>query len=248
MRVLLVTSQVTYIPNNYRGILDALFEKSAQHIAGLVLLTTLNSTWLKKLAGLYAYGCYRIANTATRNILALPKNERAGLFEKRGLPVLRAESMNDTATIEWVKSQDIDMIVNVRTRCIYKNTILNLPRFGCLNVHHGLLPKYRGTMCDLYALSENRPAGFSIHQMVKKIDDGRIFHVEEVSSGEDNDYIEYLGRTAYREGLALAGIINEIAEKDALPEGQENACDDVVFTKTPEYAGIKKLQKLGMIL
>ena len=47
MRVLLVTSQVTYIPNNYRGILDALFEKSAQHIAGLVLLTTLNSTWLK---------------------------------------------------------------------------------------------------------------------------------------------------------------------------------------------------------
>ena len=156
--------------------------------------------------------------------------------------------MNEDWLVDWVQSNEIDLIINLRTRCIYKEAILNAPRLGCLNIHHGILPKYRGTLCDLYALSEDRPAGFTIHGMVKKIDAGRIYHAEEVSDGSEKDYVHYLSQTAYKEGMALADLLEEVVRSGALPEGEPNTTEKVVFTKTPQRPEILKLKEMGMRL
>ena len=157
--------------------------------------------------------------------------------------------MNDVFIVNWVRDNNIDLIINIRTRCIYKNEILNSPKFGCINVHHGILPKYRGTLCDLYALADSRPAGFTIHTMNEKIDDGDILLTCEVSDGKEKDYMKYLTKASAIEADKIAKIINFVANNHSLPKGRGNKADEVIYTKTPRsWFEIKSLKSKGMVL
>ncbi len=248
LRTLLVTSEVTYVPSNYFQLFQTVLDGAGAHVAGLAILRGLNRALAKSTLGLFALGCNRVASTLVTNILRLPLKQREKLFRARNLPVLRWDSMNDAEAVEWVRANDIDLVINLRTRCIYKPDILNAPRLGCLNIHHGLLPVYRGTLCDLYALSENRPAGFTIHKMNEKIDAGVLYHVEATAKGFEPDYIGYLGKTGEREGRALVKLLDEIAASGALPDGQPNVCEKPIFTRNPKREQISQLKAKGMKL
>jgi len=248
MNILLVTSDVTYIPRNYADVFETLLEQAGDHIVGLVVLKEFSWSLIKRTVGLYSIGCTGLASALTRNMLGLLLERRGKLFCKEHLPVKHADTMNSPEMCEWIREQHIDLIINLRTRCIYKKPILEAPRLGCVNVHHGLLPKYRGTLCDLYALNENRPAGFTIHQMNERVDAGRILAKETVSEPGEKDYLAYLTRSSKAEGEALARLIQEIVERDVLPTGEPNTCEDPVFTRTPGPEELKALLAQGMIL
>jgi len=248
MRVLLVSSDVTYVPRNYADVFETLLDRAGEHMAGLIVLKEFSWSLIKRTAGLYAIGCTGLASALTGNMFRLALNCRGKLFRKRGLPVRRATSMNSLEMSEWVRELRIDLIINLRTRCIYKTPILDAPRLGCINVHHGLLPEYRGTLCDLFALSENRPAGFTVHQMNERVDAGRILVKETVSEPGEKNYLSYLARTGQTEGESLARLIHEIAEQDAMPTGEPNTCQNPVFNRTPNSNVLKALRAEGMIL
>lgn len=254
MKVLLVTSQITYVPRNYLDLFEELFARAGAHIAGLVLLQNASPRLLAQSAGIFALGAPGIASSIFRNFAELPLRRRERLFEERGLPVLRSSTMNDATMVSFVRDQGIDLVVNARTRCIYKREVLEAPRLGCINIHHGILPRYRGTMCDLYALYEGRPAGFTIHQMNEKIDAGRIFLVREMSRAGELDYPAYLGRTGAEEGRALAELVLDVAERGALPAGTPNtpteadAAGGVVFTRNPKRHQIRAMKRAGLRL
>jgi methionyl-tRNA formyltransferase len=252
MKSVLVTSRVTYVPQNYLHALRGALESAPGEIAGLVLLDNLEYSLLGRAAGLYALGCPRLASTLSVNILGLSVgiDPRVKLFEKAGLPVVQFESMNSTEALNWIGDNEIDLIVNMRTRCVYKEQILNKPRLGCINIHHGLLPDYRGTMCDLYALAEGRAAGFSIHVMTKKIDAGPILRRYVVSppgSGH-RDYVEYLESASRIEGVVLADLLKEIAKRDEIPDGIANEARIPVYSRNPDRSGIRRLRDGGLAL
>lgn len=249
LRVIFVTSQVTYVPRNYEDLFSEFFKHVEDvEVAGLILLNNLDLPLLKSVAGLKYLGANKVQRTLCKNIFTLPLKKREKIFKKRNIEVKSFKTMNDKEAVEWVKSKNIDVIVNVRTRCIYKNEILSVPRLGCINIHHGILPKYRGTMCDLYALSENRSTGFTIHQMNKKIDDGVIFKAIEVSSGTHQDYIDYLQIGASVEGQELAELMSETSRLGHFPKGIANQCEQKIYTKNPTREQVKKFKKNGMIL
>jgi methionyl-tRNA formyltransferase len=249
LRVVFVTSKVTYVPRNYEDLFTEFFKNISNiEVAGLILLDNLDLSLIKSVAGLKYLGANKVQRTLIKNIIYLPLKKREKLFQKRNIEVKEFKSMNDAEAIEWCNKKDIDVIINVRTRCIYKTDILQTPKLGCINIHHGILPTYRGTMCDLYALSENRPAGFTIHQMNKKIDDGVIFKATEVSQGEHNDYIDYLQVGAAIEGKDLAELMNETSKLGNFPAGQINKCDSKIYTKNPTREQVKYFKKNGMKL
>lgn len=252
MKVLLVTSLLTYMPRNYLDLFDALLREVPDYIHGLVLLDNLDHKVLKSIIGLPLLGASNVFTELLTNIAKLPLRERERLMERHHKKVYKIKSMNSKEAIEITKNANIDLIINLRTRDIYKKEILAAPNYGCLNIHHGLLPKYRGTMCDLYALSEGRPAGFSIHMMNEKIDAGDIHQVVTVAQGEEKNYIEYLGKTAAVEGRALASLLRsfhrEIETTGALPKGEANQSSEKVYTKNPTRAQVAQMKKKGMIL
>jgi len=239
VKVLLVTSQITYVPNNDQILFDKLLEKVNPAIAGLVLIQNFSFDLILKTIWLYGMGCTNFATTLFKNIVGLPFQKREKVFKKRKLPVFQAKTMNDPKIVSWVKKNKIDLIINIRTRCIYKQDILSSPRLGCINVHHGLLPKYRGIFCDLYSLYEKRPAGITIHKMSEKLDDGRIIYKKRISQSFDNDYMKYLEKTGQEEADMIIKLMRYIEQKGSLPKGTSNYSEQVIYTKTPpisEYA------------
>lgn len=248
MKILLVTSQITYIPNNCLDFLSEVMNKNSKHIVGLVLINNLSFDLLPKTLWLYGMGCTNFANTLIRNTYELLLGKRERLFRKNSLPVFKVNSMNDPKIIDWVKENEINLIINLRTRCIYKKEILNIPSFGCINVHHGLLPKYRGIFGDLYALYENRPAGISIHLMSEKIDEGQILYTKAISNNGERNYIKYLSRTGHEEAILVTKLLIHIEQYGDVPKGMENKSTQPIYTKTPNKYDIRKMQKGGIIL
>ena len=248
MKVVIVSSQLTYVPDNYRSFYRTLLEHDSDHdVVGLILLKNVNFQILKSLLGLSLIGAKMITKHLVQNLLSIPKAQNEKLFLENGRWVKSFESMNDPEAIQFIKDQQIDLVINARTRCIYKNEILKAPKWGCLNIHHGLLPEYRGTLCDLYALTEQRDAGFSIHHMTSKIDAGIIYKKVCVSR-EMKDYPQYLKLAATKEGQVLCELISEIKRLRKLPQGQSNHCAKPLYTKNPTRLQIKNFLKQGFIL
>ncbi|HAZ14525.1 MAG: hypothetical protein A2X86_15450 [Bdellovibrionales bacterium GWA2_49_15] len=250
MRALLATSQITYVPDNYAPLFKELLPKHAHQIKGIILLQNLNFSVVTKALGLYAMGARRTGRGFLHNILkaSVRLDPREELARKFNIPIYKFESMNCDKALQLVKNLEIDVVVNMRTRCIYKRPILEAPRLGCLNIHHGLLPEYRGTLCDLYALSQGRPAGFSIHHMVEKVDAGVLYKRCEVSQGDKN-YQEYLKRSAGAEAKALSEIFSYVEKEGRLPEPLAiSSSTPHHYSKTPNKNQIRAMIDQGLIL
>lgn len=246
MKVILVTSEITYCPQNYTQALEAVLKYSREHIVGVIIIKISLFSVYKNIAYLRFAGCNNMQRTLSENIRESHSKQKELLFKNHSIPVIYAKDVNDDDVISWLKQTKNDLIINMRTRCIYKEHVLKIPQLGCINVHHGILPEQRGLFCDLYALADNRSVGFTIHKMTERIDGGPIFYQETFE--KDKNYMSYLKRVSSREGAAVANFINEVAQKGVLPEGRPNICNKPVVTTTPKFRTIKQLQHKGMIL
>lgn len=97
------------------------------------------------------------------------------LAQRYGFPLLPAESVNAEAYLGQVRALAPDVIVSVAAPEIFRKPLLSIPRYGCLNIHSGRLPKYRGMMPTFWQLKHGEPAvTVTIHEMVEKLDAGDI--------------------------------------------------------------------------
>lgn len=92
-----------------------------------------------------------------------------------GLPVLQPARARDAAFIEQLSQLQPDLIVVAAYGQILPQALLDLPRFGCLNVHTSLLPKYRGAAPIQWAILDGeRETGVTIMRMDAGLDTGGI--------------------------------------------------------------------------
>lgn len=98
---------------------------------------------------------------------------------KIGLNVKNLKNL-DSALIDDVRSLNPDIIFSVYYRKILSRELLQLPRRGCVNIHPGLLPKYRGTTPTAWAIQNGETTfGITIHYMDEGIDTGDILVQQE---------------------------------------------------------------------
>jgi len=97
------------------------------------------------------------------------------LAEKLSLPVLQPLKARDENFISELRELKSDLMVVVAYGQILPQTILDLPRFGCLNVHTSLLPKYRGAAPIQWAIADGEPeTGVTIMKMDAGLDTGPV--------------------------------------------------------------------------
>jgi methionyl-tRNA formyltransferase len=97
------------------------------------------------------------------------------LAEKLKLPVLQPLKARDEKFISELRGLKPDLIVVVAYGQILPQTILDLPQFGCVNVHTSLLPKYRGAAPIQWAIADGEPeTGVTIMQMDAGLDTGPV--------------------------------------------------------------------------
>jgi methionyl-tRNA formyltransferase len=91
------------------------------------------------------------------------------------LPVLQPERARNEDFIQQLRQLQPDLIVVAAYGQILPKAILELPRFGCLNVHTSLLPKYRGAAPIQWAILDGQPeTGVTIMKMDAGLDTGDI--------------------------------------------------------------------------
>lgn len=101
------------------------------------------------------------------------------------LPVFQPEKMRDGTAYEILKELHPDIIVVVAYGRILPDDILALPKFGCVNVHGSLLPKYRGSAPIQWAvLNGDRVSGVSTMYLASEMDSGDVIYRQETEIGE----------------------------------------------------------------
>src|ERR1017187_9671867 len=107
--------------------------------------------------------------------LKLQPSPVKSLALKINLPVLQPERARDEQFIGELRALKPDLIVVVAYGHILPQTILDLPKFGCLNVHTSLLPKYRGAAPIQWAIASGETeAGVTVMKMDAGLDTGPI--------------------------------------------------------------------------
>lgn len=252
MQVVYVTSDVTYVRDNYLHLLTEVTDPRRLPpgitVQEVVLLRI--PTWLvvRNAIGLPILGAPRVGFALLRNLVrARVSDPRARLLQERGIPLYRCRSMNEPSTLEHFRQRVPDLIVNFRTRNIYQAEMLGLPRLGCINIHHGLLPDHRGTMCDLWAWAEGRPVGFTIHWMNEKIDDGRWLVRREVDVSGVSSYLDIPMASSRVEADALLEALRLIQEKGR-GVGEPNRSRGLPHTRNPTAAQIQAMRRRGLRL
>jgi methionyl-tRNA formyltransferase len=111
---------------------------------------------------------------------------------RSNLAVLQPERARNDGFIEELRQLQPDLIVVAAFGQILPQAILDLPRFGCVNVHTSLLPKYRGAAPIQWAiLSDERETGVTIMKMDAGMDTGAIL-TQETTPIRENDNAQAL--------------------------------------------------------
>lgn len=117
-----------------------------------------------------------------------------------GLPILQPQKMKDPGVVEQLLSWDADFIVVAAFGKILRQNILNLTRFGCINVHASYLPRWRGAApIQAAILHGDHETGVSIMKMDEGIDTGPVLLQEKVRITQEET------TTSLTEKLATAG-------------------------------------------
>lgn len=107
---------------------------------------------------------------------------------EHGIPVLQPEKLRAPEAIADVLACRPDLIVTAAYGQILPKAVLDAPRYGCINVHASLLPKYRGGAPIHRAIIEGETVtGVTIMYMAEGLDTGDIISRVEVPIAEDDD-------------------------------------------------------------
>lgn len=133
---------------------------------------------------------------------------------KYALPLEQPEKVKgNTAFIALLKSLKPDMVVVVAYGKILPKEVLNIPKYGCINVHASLLPKYRGAAPIQWALlNGEKETGVTIMKIEELLDAGEIILQEKVKI-DDEDNAETLSNKLFGlSGKLLLEALRQIEE------------------------------------
>ena len=103
-----------------------------------------------------------------------------------GLPVYQPTKLRDGTALETIRSLEPDLIVVAAYGRILPQEILDYPKYGCINVHSSLLPKYRGAAPIHWSiLNGDKETGVTIMHMALALDAGDI--ISQVTTPIDPD-------------------------------------------------------------
>ena len=157
----------------------------------------------KSLESLYEAG-YDIAAVVTnvdkpkgRGMKLVPSPVKEFAMEK-GLKVFQPVKVrNNEEFIEEIKNIAPDLICVVAYGKILPKELLDIPKYGCINVHGSLLPKYRGAAPIQWAvLNGDKVTGITTMYMAEGMDTGDMILKEEVEIGENETTGELWDRMA----------------------------------------------------
>jgi len=129
---------------------------------------------------------------------------------QRGIPVLQPESLRKKSSQEALRELAPDLMIVVAYGLILPQAVLDIPRFGCWNVHASLLPRWRGAAPIQRAIEAgDAETGVCLMQMEAGLDTGPVLLSQRTPIGDQetggqlHDRLSELGARVLADGLGL---------------------------------------------
>ncbi len=131
---------------------------------------------------------------------------------EKNIPVLQPQKIKGNSEfIEELRKQNPDVICVVAYGKILPKEILSIPKYGCINVHASLLPKYRGSAPIQWAiLNGDKTTGVTTMYMDEGMDTGDIILKQEVVIGDEETTGELWNRLSDLGGKLLVETLEKI--------------------------------------
>ncbi len=143
---------------------------------------------------------------------------------QHGLPVLQPEKVREENFIQWLKSQNPDLIVVVAFGQILSPKILNIPSSGCINLHASLLPDYRGAAPINWALINGEDkTGVTTILINEWMDTGDIFLQRETNIEQEDDALTLSNRLSTLGAKLLLETIIHLKKGTLIPIPQNHS-------------------------
>jgi methionyl-tRNA formyltransferase len=160
-----------------------------------------------------------------RKKLLVPTPVKAAAIA-HGIPVFQPERLRHSDVVDALRRMAPDLIVTAAYGQILPKTVLEIPRYGCINVHGSLLPKYRGGAPIQHAVRDGETVtGVTVMYMAEGMDTGDMISKVEVAIGRDDTSGSMFAKLAQAGAeLLLATLPKLIAgEVNAVPQSHEEA-------------------------
>lgn len=147
-----------------------------------------------------------------------------------GLEVYQPDSINSKDSIDKIRELKPDCIVVIAFGQILKEEVLNLPKYGCINIHASLLPKYRGAAPINWAIiNGEKETGITIMEMEEGLDTGDILKTKSIPIEELDDSITVHDKLSLLGGKMILETLQELKNNTITKTPQ----DDSLSTYAP---------------
>ena len=165
-----------------------------------------------------------------------PVKEKAVEYD---IPVYQPQRARDEEFIEELKNLNPDVIVVVAYGQILPESILNIPKYGCINVHGSLLPKYRGAAPIQWAVIDGEEeTGVTTMYMAEGLDTGDVIDTAVIKLDEKETGGSLFDKLAIEGGKLIVETLSKLENGTATRTPQDD--------EKSSYAG-KITKELGQI-
>ncbi len=143
--------------------------------------------------------------------------------QENNIPVYQPESLKENALLPILEELSPELIVVVAYGKILPEYILNFPRYGCINVHASLLPRYRGAApIQWCVINGETETGVTTMYMEKGLDTGDMIHKSVTKIDENETYGELHDRLSVMGAELLTKTVAAIESGTAPRETQND--------------------------
>lgn len=139
------------------------------------------------------------------------------------IPVYQPKRVKDEEAVSFLREQNADVFVVAAFGQILTKEVLDMPKYGCINIHASLLPKYRGSAPIQWALLDGeKETGITIMQMDAGIDTGDILFQQSVEITEIDTADSLFDKMAKTGADLIVDALEKIekGEVNKIPQGE----------------------------
>ena len=130
------------------------------------------------------------------------------------------KSFSNKESVQLIQNYEPDLLVLVWLHDIVKQSILQIPKIGTLNIHGAILPSIRGADSNLWAIWEDFPQGITAHFVDTGVDTGDIILTRKYQAKEGETYESMMRNIFFMKCEVLIESISLINKSDFSPSKQ----------------------------
>ncbi|MDX1507225.1 MAG: methionyl-tRNA formyltransferase [Woeseiaceae bacterium] len=140
------------------------------------------------------------------------------------IPVYQPHTLRDAKTVDDFADLEPDVFIVAAYGLILPKPILDIPTFGCINVHASLLPRWRGAApIQAAILAGDETTGISLMEMTEGLDNGPVYTSKSIRIGADENAGQLHGRLAKLGGEMIVRHLGAILDRELRPAEQDDS-------------------------